>query len=54
MLTRISILSIVCMVVYTLSLTVIYELFSDNLPDVDELETFQPKRITKVYSADGP
>ena len=38
---------------YTIGLGVVYFSFSDNLPDIDELETFKPKRITKVFSADG-
>ena len=38
---------------YSLFLVVVYSFFNDNLPDIDELELFQPKRITKVYSADG-
>jgi penicillin-binding protein 1A len=31
----------------------IYFAFNDNLPDLDELERFQPKRVSKVFSADG-
>ncbi len=31
----------------------VYALFSDELPDIDTLETFQPKRVTRVWSADG-
>ena len=38
---------------YGLGLIVVYDLFDDNLPDIDELETRQPNRVTKVYSADG-
>lgn len=38
---------------YSLFFVIIYSFFNDNLPDIDELELFQPKRITKVFSADG-
>ena len=38
---------------YLLSIVAVYAIFKGNLPNLDELETFQPKRITKVYSADG-
>ena len=38
---------------YLLSIVAVFAIFKDNLPNLDELETFQPKRITKVYSADG-
>ncbi len=31
----------------------VYFAFNDNLPDLDELERFQPKRVSKVFSADG-
>ena len=49
------------LLLYTASFLVLYAFagvgaylaFNDNLPDIDELELFQPKRITKVYSADG-
>ena len=41
------------MLLYSLGLVVVYALFNDNLPDVDELERYRPKRVTKVYSADG-
>lgn len=53
MLKNVAFLSLACLFSYGISLTVVYLLFSDNLPDIDELELFQPKRITKVYSADG-
>ena len=46
-------IAIACMAVYGISLVVAVNLFSDDLPDIDELERFQPKRITKVFSADG-
>ena len=42
-----------CLGLYSAFLVGVYVLFSDNLPDIDELETFQPKRVTKVYSSDG-
>ena len=38
---------------YVLSIAGVYIAYNDNLPNLDELENFQPKRITKVYSADG-
>ncbi len=38
---------------YTVGVGLVYALFSDNLPDIDTLETFQPKRVTRVYSGDG-
>jgi len=38
--------------VYALSLVGLYLSFNDNLPDIAAW-TFQPKRITKVYSKDG-
>ena len=38
---------------YAVGVGMVYALFSDNLPDIDELETFQPKRVTRVYSADN-
>jgi len=53
MLKKVVILALSCLLFYGISLTVIYQLFGNNLPDIDELELFQPKRITKVYSADG-
>ena len=43
----------IAFLLYSLSLTIVYSFFNDNLPDIDELELFQPKRVTKVYSADG-
>ncbi len=42
-----------CLFLYAAGFGAVYLLFSDNLPDIDELETFQPKRVTRVYSADG-
>ena len=53
MIVRFGFLGICFFVFYSLSVAVVYGLFSDNLPDIDELELFQPKRVTKVYSADG-
>ena len=38
---------------YAVIVGLIYAVFSDNLPDIDTLETFQPKRVTRVWSADG-
>lgn len=38
---------------YTVAVGLVYAIFSANLPDVDTLETFQPKRVTRVWSADG-
>ncbi|NKB68818.1 MAG: PBP1A family penicillin-binding protein [Candidatus Latescibacteria bacterium] len=45
--------ALVCGLFYTLGLVGVYILFSDNLPNLDELELVQPKRVTKVYSTDG-
>ena len=53
MIVRFGILGICSFVFCSLSLAVVYGLFSHNLPDIDELELFQPKRVTKVYSDDG-
>jgi penicillin-binding protein 1A len=41
-----------CMFFYTVIVGLVYAVFSDNLPDIDTLETFQPKRVTRVWSAD--
>ncbi len=38
---------------YAVIVGLIYAVFSDNLPDIDTLETFQPKRVTRVWSMDG-
>ncbi len=46
-------IAIACTAVYGITLAAAVSLFSDDLPNIDELERFQPKRITKVYSADG-
>ncbi|MFH1566454.1 MAG: PBP1A family penicillin-binding protein [Gemmatimonadota bacterium] len=53
MLKKIALWSLACLLVYTAGVVGLYFTFNDNLPDVDELERFRPKRITKVYSADG-
>ncbi len=45
--------ALACMGVYGASMVVAVNLFDDDLPAIDELERFQPKRITKVFSADG-
>ena len=45
--------ALACMGVYGASMVVAVNLFDDDLPDIDELERFQPKRISKVFSADG-
>ena len=50
---RIAAAGLACLGLYAAVLVGVYSLFSDNLPDIDELETFQPKRVTKVYSSDG-
>ncbi|MCC7263798.1 MAG: PBP1A family penicillin-binding protein [Candidatus Latescibacteria bacterium] len=42
-----------CLLVLSLGPAVLYFAFNDNLPDLDELERFQPKRVSKVFSADG-
>jgi penicillin-binding protein 1A len=50
---RILLYAFLCFLVYTLGLAAVYYLFNDNLPDLDELEGFQPKHTTKVFSVDG-
>ena len=50
---RLGLYALVCASFYTLVLLGIYSVYSDNLPDLDDLELVQPKRVTKVYSADG-
>jgi penicillin-binding protein 1A len=42
-----------CISFYAVGVGFVYALFSDDLPDIDTLETFQPKRVTRVWSADG-
>ena len=53
MLKKVALLSTCFVLLYATGLSVVYGLFNDNLPDIDELETHQPNRLTKVYSADG-
>ena len=53
MLKKLSLFAISCLILYSLTLVIVYNLFNDNLPDIDELERFQPKRLTRVFSADG-
>jgi penicillin-binding protein 1A len=53
MLKRIALYACICLFLNALGLVGIYYAFNDHLPDLDELESFQPKRITKLYSADG-
>ncbi len=53
MLKKATLLSVCCLLLYGTGLIVVYDLSDDNLPDIDELETRQPNRVTKVYSADG-
>lgn len=52
MLKKIALWSLACLVLYGLGLVGVYAFFNDNLPDVDELERYRPKRVTKVYSTD--
>ena len=49
---RIALYTVAFFSVYALSLVGLYLSFNDNLPDIAAW-TFQPKRITKVYSKDG-
>ena len=53
MLKKLSLIAVCCVAIYGLLLSILIGLFNDNLPDIDELERFQPKRVTKVFSADG-
>lgn len=53
MLKRIATYSLCCLLVYSVGLLAVYWTFNDNLPDLDELESIQQKRVTKVFSADG-
>ncbi|MBT3343959.1 MAG: PBP1A family penicillin-binding protein [Gemmatimonadetes bacterium] len=50
---KIALACIVCTCLYTIGGVLVYALFSANLPNIDELETTQPKRVTRVYAADG-
>ena len=52
MLKRLAVLIAVLGATYLLLFLGTYLAFNDNLPDIDDW-SFQPKRITKVYSADG-
>ena len=42
----------VFLIIYALGAVGVYLTFNDNLPDINAW-SFQPKRVTKVYSADG-
>ena len=50
---RIALAVVVCTCLYAAGGTLVYALFSGNLPDIDDLETTQPKRVTRVTAADG-
>ena len=52
MLKRLLLNPAVFLVIYALGAVGIYLTFNDTLPDIDAW-SFQPKRVTKVYSADG-
>ena len=52
MLKRLLLNTAVFLVIYALGAVGVYLTFNDNLPDIDAW-SFQPKRVTKVYSADG-
>ncbi|MEW6752448.1 MAG: PBP1A family penicillin-binding protein [Candidatus Latescibacterota bacterium] len=41
-----------CVLLYSAAAAGVYLAFNDNLPDIDAW-SFQPKRVTRVYSADG-
>ena len=49
---RFALYTLILLLFYTLALTGIYFAFNDNLPDIDAW-SFQPKRITRVFSSDG-
>ncbi|SVC44980.1 uncharacterized protein METZ01_LOCUS297834, partial [marine metagenome] len=51
--TKIALAAVVCTCLYTIGGVFVYAMFSSNLPNIDELETTQPKRVTHVYAADG-
>jgi len=53
MLKKIILSSAVCLLLYGLAAVVSYDFLNDDLPNIDELERFQPKRVTRVYSADS-
>ncbi|MBT4098975.1 MAG: transglycosylase domain-containing protein, partial [Gemmatimonadetes bacterium] len=50
---KIALAGIVCTCLYAVGAVLVYAMFSSNLPNIDELETTQPKRVTRVYAADG-
>ena len=52
MLKRLLLYTLFFLSLYALAGVGIYLAFNDNLPDIDAW-SFQPKRVTKVYSADG-
>ncbi len=53
MLRKTALYSFAFLLFQAVSLAAIYHIYNDKLPDLDELENFQPKRITKIFSADG-
>ena len=52
MLKRLLLYTVAFLALYALAGVGIYLAFNDNLPDIDAW-SFQPKRVTKVYSSDG-
>ena len=52
MLKRLLLYTALFFVIYAIGAVGVYLTFNDNLPDIDAW-SFQPKRVTKVYSADG-
>lgn len=52
MLKRLLLYTALFLVLYAFAGVGVYLAFNDNLPDIDAW-SFQPKRVTKVYSADG-
>ena len=40
------------LILFALAGVAVYQAFNDNLPDIDAW-SFQPKRVTKVFSSDG-
>ena len=52
MLKRLLFYTALFLVIYAIGAVGVYLTFNDNLPDIDAW-SFQPKRVTKVYSADG-
>ena len=53
MLKKIILSSVLCLLFYGLAVVVSYDFLNDDLPNIDELERFRPKRVTRVYSADN-